>query len=81
MFRKVIGDVRHGYVESAWGTFEILGNRKGTLEALRKGAQRTNETPDEIYPRNEGNFIEFNTIHGVGMVAAKYTNQAQSISS
>ena len=53
MFRKVIGDVRHGYVESAWGTFEILGNRKGTLEALRKGAQRTNETPDEIYPRNE----------------------------
>lgn len=37
---RQVGDVKHGYVESAWGQFEILGDRKGTLEALKLGVRR-----------------------------------------
>lgn len=37
---RQVGDVKHGYVESAWGQFEILGDRKGTLKALKLGARR-----------------------------------------
>lgn len=37
---RQVGDVKRGYVESAWGQFEILGDRKGTLEALKLGTRR-----------------------------------------
>jgi hypothetical protein len=72
MFRKVSGDVRHGYVESAWARFEILGDRDGTLAALRRGSERANYPSIEIQPETRANFVAFNTIHGLGMVAAKY---------
>lgn len=73
MFEKVIGDVRHGYVESAWGRFEILGDREGTLAALREGGRRrTDDPPITVQQETVQNFVPFNTIHGIGMIAAKY---------
>jgi len=75
MFKKIVGDVRHGYVESAWGTFEILGDRDKTLAALKEGFNRSRENQTlepTILP--EANYVPFNTIHGVGMVAIKHTN-------
>lgn len=72
MFKKVIGDVRHGYVESALTSeFIVYGDREKTLEAIRAAGKRVqNPSPEENIVVPE--FVPICTIHGLGIVAAKY---------
>lgn len=75
MFRKEVGDVRHGYVESALTSeFKIFGDREKTLEALLstlstgRGNQSISSEEKVVIPE----FLPISTIGGIGVVAAKY---------
>lgn len=72
MFRRDIGDVRHGYVESALTSqFVVFGDRDETLQAMRAACTSSiAEPPQENVPSQE--FAEIKTIYGIGVVAAKY---------
>jgi hypothetical protein len=72
MSRK-IGDVRHGYVESAWSRFVYLGDQKSILETLIDGLrisrQQEQEPLREVH--NDG-YVRIQTIHGAGYVASRF---------
>jgi len=72
MHKKVFGDVRHGYVESALTSqFIVFGDLEETLGAIRSAGKRDQTASPEVtiaVPE----FAPISTIHGIGIVAAKY---------
>lgn len=83
-FKKLVGDINNGYVESAEKGLTIVGNREETLAALQDIGQarmmqvaKNHKKPDsEIYPVSppEG-FLAIGTAYGIGIIAAKFAGR------
>jgi hypothetical protein len=70
-FRKLSGDVRFGYVESAHGTFKYHGDHEATQAAMISTRQKLLklETPKNPTETRLENFEIVKTIHGLGYVS------------
>jgi hypothetical protein len=78
---RYIGDVRHGFVESAWGRWEWFGQEHATRAALLEAGKRSFSARQEALNQSqhpEARFVPFETIHGTGFIAIQHLRDKDS---
>jgi hypothetical protein len=71
MFRREIGDVKRGYVESALTSeFVFYGDRESILSVLRESMFRS--LIPEVQEIQEQRMVPVQTLHGVGYFSSRF---------